>query len=100
SDQLSELNHKADPPLHTVVIDFEGVNFIDSQGVDKVSEILDWAARHDIELRLARVKTKVKEYLNRDSVIAKLGEGQIYGNIYEAAADLISDTSTTQTELD
>ena len=35
SDQLSELNHKADPPLHTVVIDFEGVNFIDSQGVDK-----------------------------------------------------------------
>jgi SulP family sulfate permease len=93
SDQLSELNHQADPPLHTVVLDFEGVNFIDSQGVDKVSEILDWATSHNIELRLTRVKTKVKEYLRRDAVIDRIGEDHIYGNVYEASSDHIPDAS-------
>jgi hypothetical protein len=35
------------------------------------------------------VKTEVKELLRRDGVIDKLGESQIYGNVYEAAADQI-----------
>ena len=88
-DRLSELNHQADPQLHTIVLDFEGVNFIDSQGADKVAEILDWAISHDIELRLTRVKTRVLEVLRRDGFIDRLGESRIYGNIYEAAADQI-----------
>ena len=89
ADRLSELNHQADPQLHTIVLDFEGVNFIDSQGADKVAEILDWAISHDIELRLTRVKTRVLEVLRRDGFIDRLGESRIYGNIYEAAADQI-----------
>ncbi len=50
------------------------------------------ATSRDIELRLARVKTKVKDLLRRDGVIDRLGEGRIYGNVYEAAADQIPDT--------
>jgi SulP family sulfate permease len=91
SNRLSELYHEVEPELHTVVLDFEGVNFIDSQGSDTVTEILDWATRHDIELRLTRVKTTVKEVLGRDDLIDRLGESRIYGNVYEAAADKISD---------
>jgi SulP family sulfate permease len=71
------------------VLDFEGVNFIDSQGSETVAEILDLATNYKIEVRLARVKTEVKELLRRDGVIDKLGESQIYGNVYEAAADQI-----------
>ena len=71
------------------MLDFEGVNFIDSQGTDKVAEILSLATSYDIELRLARVKTEVKMLLQRDGVIDRLGESHIYGNVYEAAADRI-----------
>ena len=89
TDRLRELVQQADPPVQTVVLDFEGVNFIDSQGTDKVSEVLDLAASYDIDLRLARVKTSVTEVLQRDGVIDHLGESQVYGNVYEAVADQI-----------
>ena len=91
ADRLIELYHQADPKLHTIVLDFEGVNFIDSQGAYVLGEILNLAISRDIELRLTRVKTKVKEVLQRDGVIAHIGEDRIYGNVYEAAADKIPD---------
>jgi SulP family sulfate permease len=88
-DRLIDLHHQADPKLHTIVLDFEGVNFIDSQGADTLAGILELAASRDIELRLTRVKTDVKEVLQRDGFIDRLGESRIYGNVYEAAADKI-----------
>ncbi|MFC2037567.1 STAS domain-containing protein [Chloroflexota bacterium] len=89
ADRLIELYHQADPRLQTIVLDFEGVNFVDSQGSDTLAEIIELATSRDIELRLARVKTEVKEMLHRDGIIDRLGESRIYGNVYEAAADQI-----------
>ncbi len=89
-ERLSELAHDADPPLRTIVIDFEGINYIDSQGADTVAEVLDLASSRDIEIRLARVKESVKQLLERDGVVANLGEEHIYGNVYEAVADKIN----------
>ena len=40
-DRLRDLADEADPPLHTGVIDFEGINFIDSQGSSKIAEIIE-----------------------------------------------------------
>jgi MFS superfamily sulfate permease-like transporter len=91
-DRLRELALQADPPLHTVVIDFEGINFIDSQGSGKMTELVELATNYDIELRLTRVKPEVKALLRRDGVIDSLGESQIFGNVYEAAADQIPET--------
>jgi anti-anti-sigma factor len=91
-DRIRELALQADPPLHTIVLDFEGVNFIDSQGCDMVAELVDKATNYEVELRLTRVKPDVKSLLQRDGVIERLGESQIYGNVYEAAADKIPDT--------
>jgi MFS superfamily sulfate permease-like transporter len=93
-DRLRELALDEGPELHTVVIDFEGINFIDSQGSNKMAEIVELATNYDIELRLTRVKVQVMEVLRRDGVIDRLGESHIYGNVYEAAADKIPDTST------
>ena len=89
TDRLRELVQQADPPVQTVVLDFEGVNFVDSQGSAKVAEILDLATSYGIDLRLARVKASVTEVLKRDGVIDRLGEDHIYGNVYEAVADQI-----------
>ncbi len=88
-DRLRQLSEDADPALHTAVVDFEGVNFIDSQGSDKVSELFDLAEASGIELRLARVKPHVLALLRRDGVIEKLGEHKIYDSVYSAVEDHI-----------
>jgi high affinity sulfate transporter 1 len=93
-DRLRALVLQADPPLHTIVIDFEGVNFIDTQGSGMIAKFVEAAPNYELELRLTRVKPDVKALLQRDGVIDRLGESQIYGNVYEAAADQIPDTCT------
>jgi high affinity sulfate transporter 1 len=99
-DRLIDLYHQADPKLHTIVLDFEGVNFIDSQGADTLAGIIELTASRDIELRLTRVKTEVKDLLRRDGVIDRLGESRVYGNVYEAAADKIPDPPVPQAGSD
>ena len=58
-ERIRALAQDADPPLHAVVLDFEGVDFVDSQGAAKLAEILDFAESAGVELRLARVKPAV-----------------------------------------
>jgi MFS superfamily sulfate permease-like transporter len=99
-ERLIKLYYEADPKPHTVVLDFEGVNFVDSQGADKVAELIELADSRDIELRLARVKTTVKDLLQRDGIVDRLGESRIYGNVYEAAADRIPVEPVPQADSD
>jgi sulfate permease, SulP family len=88
-DRLRDLAAEADPRIDTAVIDFEGVNFIDSQGSATLMEVIDLAETYGAEIRLARVKRDVRALLQRDGVIDRLGEDKIYGKVYEAAADRI-----------
>lgn len=92
-DRLRELSLDPDQKLDTVVIDFEGINFIDSQGSHKVREIMEAAEVYGAELRLASVKGKVLALLRRDGVIDALGEDHVYGNVYESVADRIPASS-------
>ena len=55
----------ADPPLRVLVLDLEGVNFVDSQGAAKLTEIHELTDADDIVLRLARVKPHVLAVLRR-----------------------------------
>ena len=82
------------------MLDLEGVNFIDSQGAGTLAGLLELAASRDIELRLARVKTTVKEVLQRAGVVDRLGESWIHGNVYEAVADKIPDAPAPQIAVD
>lgn len=94
-DRLRELAQAAEPPLHTIVIDFEGINLIDSQGADAVGKIVDLAGYNDIEVRLCRVKARIMEVLEKDDVIKRLGTDRVYGNTYDAVADLIPPDNDT-----
>ncbi|MDX2379825.1 MAG: SulP family inorganic anion transporter [Acidimicrobiia bacterium] len=86
-DRLRDLIDGADPPFEAVVISFEGIDFIDSQGSAKVSELVDLAHKEGVDLRLARVKPHVREVLLSDGVVDNLGDGQIFDNVYEASVD-------------
>ena len=88
-DFVRDYAQKADPPLQAAVLDFEGVNIVDSQGTETLGKIVGLAKSHGIEIRLARVKARVYTMLEADGVIEQLGVDNVYGNVYEAAADFV-----------
>jgi sulfate permease, SulP family len=87
-DRVRHLSLEADPPLRVVVLDLEGVNYIDSQGSEKIGDILELTKAHAAQLRLARVKPAVMAVLRRDGVADSVGEQNVFGNIFEATKDV------------
>ena len=81
------------PGVTGIVLDCEGIDFIDSQGSAKMREILELTEQAGIALRLARLKPAVRELLKRDGVLDRIGDDRIHGNIdhavmAQAAADM------------
>ena len=58
-DRVRALAQDGSPPLRAVVLDLEGVNFIDSQGAEQLAAILELVESSGGTLRLARVKPSV-----------------------------------------
>ena len=71
-------------PVRAVVLDLEGVDFVDSQGAAKLAEILEFAESSEVELRLARIKPSVAAVLEKDGVLAVLGRDHVHGNVHRA----------------
>ncbi len=74
----------SEPRLHALVLDLEGVDFVDSQGAAKLAELHEVAASAGVTLRLARVKPQVAMVLAADGTTALLGADRIHGNVHEA----------------
>ena len=72
------------PGLSGIVLDCEGINFVDSQGSAKLNEIIDLADDAGITLRLARIKPDVSKTLTRDGVLERIGADRIHGNVHRA----------------
>ncbi len=75
---------EADRRPRAVVLDFAGVDFIDSQGSERLGEIRRLAEAFGATLRVARVKPQVRAMLAADGVIDQIGQDRVYGNVYEA----------------
>ncbi len=76
-----------------LVLDLEGVNFVDSQGAAKVAEIRELAEADGVTLRLARLKPQVLAVLQADRIIDGIGADHIHGNVQRAVrAQLAEDT--------
>ena len=72
-----------DTPV-ALVLDLGGVNFIDSQGAEKLTEIQRLIENADGTLRLARVKPQVYAVLRADGFVDRLGSQRIHGNVDRA----------------
>ena len=92
-DRLRTLSGDSDPDLEVIVIDFEGVNYMDSQGSGTISKLVSLARSYGIELRLARVKPQALDIMRLDGVVDEIGEADIYNTVYEAAEDHIQSSS-------
>ena len=73
-----------DGALRALVLDLEGVNFIDSQGAAKLTEIHELTEADGITLRLARVKPQVRTVLEADGIVDRIGADHIHGNVHLA----------------
>jgi len=80
-------------PVHALVLDLEGVNFVDSQGAAKLTELHELAEADGVTLRLARVKPHVLAVLRADGLLERIGEDHVHGNVHRAVvAQLTDDT--------
>jgi len=95
-ERIRELT-ESEPAPNAVVLDFAGVDFIDSQGSEKLSEILRLTEASDATLWLARIKPQVRELLAADGVIGEVGEEHIHGNVYEAVEAALAATRERST---
>ena len=71
-------------PVRAIVLDLEGVNFVDSQGSAKLAEIREFLAVEGIELRLARLKPQILAVLRADGVLDRIGVDHVHGNVERA----------------
>jgi len=88
-----------DPPPRGLVLDLEGVNFVDSQGAAKLSEIRAFSDARGITLRLARMKPNVRAVLQSEGILDRIGADHIHGNVHRAVeAQLDEQPHPTPTE--
>ncbi len=80
-----------DPDRRALVLDLEGVNFIDSQGAAKVTEIHELTKADGVTLRLARVKPQVLAVLKADGIIDRIGTDHVHGNVHRAVEAQLAD---------
>ncbi len=86
------------PGVAGIVLDCEGIDFIDSQGSAKMGEILDLTNQAGVTLRLARVKPAVEDVLRRDGFLDRLGNDRSHGNVHRAVEAQMGDTETRAPE--
>ena len=73
-----------DDKIRVLVLDLEGVNFVDSQGAAKLAEIHELLTSDDVAFRLARAKPQVLAVLGADGVVDRIGLDHIHGNVHRA----------------
>ncbi len=81
-----------------IVLDCEGIDFIDSQGSAKMGEVLELTLQAGVDLRLARVKPAVDEVLRRDGFLDRLGGDRTHGNVHRAVEAQIEQTGRASPE--
>jgi MFS superfamily sulfate permease-like transporter len=91
-DQLRERIDTADPPVDRVVIDFESVNFLDSQGAGELDRLVQSAADRGISVHFARLKTNVLVVLDADGVIERLGADRVHPSVDDAVNAALAET--------
>ena len=74
----------ADERSRALVLDLQGVNFVDSQGAAKLAEIHELMESAGVTLRLARLKPRVRSVLEADGTVDLIGRDHIHGDVNSA----------------
>jgi sulfate permease, SulP family len=89
-DRIRALADEGDG-LRALILDLEGVDFVDSQGAAKLTEIHELVTADGRSLRLARVKPPVLRVLEADGVLELIGTDHLHGNVSRALDAALAD---------
>jgi SulP family sulfate permease len=81
-------------PVRALVLDLEGVDFVDSQGAAKLAEIHEAVSDNGVSLRLARVKPPVFKVLQADGIVELIGADHVHGNVDRALEAELAESGT------
>jgi len=90
-DHLREMLLDRERSIRTVIIDCGSVNFIDSQGAEKLRELHEIAVQQGLALHLSNLKADVREVLNADGLLDLYGEGRVHAKTYLAVHAYLED---------
>jgi high affinity sulfate transporter 1 len=83
-DKVRAVTTDVDPPVTMVLIDMEGVDYLDLEGSDMLNEITKDMRGVGVEIHLARVKHAVMELLEKDGVDKIIGRDHIHDKVVDA----------------
>jgi SulP family sulfate permease len=82
-DRIRAVIH-SNTDLTGIVLDCEGIDFIDSQGSAKLGDVVNLTKDSGISLRLAHVKSAVSATIERDGILDLIGTDHIHGDVHRA----------------
>jgi high affinity sulfate transporter 1 len=83
-NRIREVIAQTDPRVEAIVLNLEGVDFVDSQGAAKLAELHEVAHGEGVTLRLARIKPQVLDVLELDGVAETYGLDRIHRTLHQA----------------
>lgn len=97
-NRIRELTIDVEPPVKAVVLDLESTDIIDLEGSDELHAAAKELKALNIEFRLARTKTAVKNILQQDGVVDTIGQDHFDAHVYEAVTAVQQEDQTTDTK--
>lgn len=86
ANELRALVKTAEPPVRSVIIDFEVISDMDTTAADQFSDLLKTFEASGVSVMLARVHAPVREFMEKDGILEKLEEENIYPRVMDAVA--------------
>ena len=90
NDWLRDRMIEAEGSIHHTVFDLEAVTFIDSQGSGELGRILEVALDQGVSVDVARMRHPVREVLEADGFIARIGDDHVHASVDDAVNAVLS----------
>ena len=72
------------PDAECLVLDFQGVSFVDTQGTETIRQIHQNVTESGVELRICNLKRPVRRLLERSGALDVVGLDHVHGNVHRA----------------
>ncbi len=85
-DQIRELVRDAKVPVREVIVNAEGINDLDTTGIQMFERLLDDLEDQDVHLSWARVRTPLRNLMRSTGLEQRIGAGNFHLRVEDAVA--------------
>jgi SulP family sulfate permease len=84
SEVLNEYKNQRKAPIHTIIIDMEGIHSIDSSALEVFTELVEETLKEKVRILLAEVKGPVRDKFYKSGLTTKLGHASFFVTVEDA----------------